>query len=98
LAGRVGKRFSLGGRLASATSQAKEGPVKKSKKLQFSKESVKVLDNPALNRAVGGFVITAAISCPNFDDCYRTQYDCVISNVAVCTTGGLSCLVVCDTP
>ncbi|HKD39978.1 MAG TPA: class I lanthipeptide [Myxococcaceae bacterium] len=69
--------------------------MKKSKKLQFSKESVKVLDDPALNRAVGGFVITTAVSCPNFDDCFRT-YDCSVDGV--CTTGGLSCLVVCDTP
>jgi hypothetical protein len=65
--------------------------VKKSKKLQFSKESIKVLDNPALNRAVGGFVETTAASCPNFHDCF-------ISYDGVCTTGGLSCLVVCDTP
>ncbi len=65
--------------------------MKRSKKLQFAKESVKVLNNPQLSRAMGGEIVTTALSCPNFADCF-VSYD------GVCTTGGLSCLIVCDEP
>jgi hypothetical protein len=57
--------------------------MKKSKKLQFSKESVKILTEPDLDKAVGGGAGTAK---------------CQASVDGVCTTGGLSCLIVCDTP
>jgi hypothetical protein len=61
------------------------------KKLQFKKESVKTLTNPQLGNAVGGRPVTTAVSCPDFADCFPS-YD------GFCTTGGLSCLVVCDLP